>query len=1256
MVGRRRNQGRGKGQRRRVGKRGTSTICTRSSRSKTGDICVVLSAVEKTEDHCLEQLDKDSSLVTNNNLVTEFSDSIFGTVKHDFEDYINNSKIENIQTRETEENSSNMSDNTTQPVTEEEKMQSKDSNHHSIVEKAVSEPYSWSTEGQTLQINNSCQLDLSPEILISEALDVQKKEERVNQQIVKDQEEERSNQWEKSITKLDEELTRKMDTELVMSSVSGLGVVPINEKISGEQLSNTFSVGSLNYLFAMTKSDLDTTANGDHPEEQIKSNQSDQKQTCVVDGGGSKIVELMEEKCNLINENVNIEEISEEVDSLSKKELDINKWECTSMVQSEIPVFWTGLGTDRTEESVWETKYEKTEFSGLFRGQCHLEEHLKRIKSPLIGLEYIVEVWQKQLEKFQHFECMICYKTFDEKNIIQHLTETNHKILYLEKHIPKYVRKFPVGNLKEMNSKYLKALEDLCKQLEKFYGRQQMYITTDSIFSKCKSRIKQVIEEGPHYSECKEISFPSERRRLPSCPHKSRESIRDLKCTLVKCKKTSDSKPASMSKESRHTSSSEAQEVKSKSSSSCSSNAKKRNDSSGTRIDSYHSARRGFGFKSSFRESERESKHAGLESSLVEKTAFNESYRNPSYVCHKHHRLSEKRKHNLSFLNQKEAEPTEESKRISTRNRKCKYKKDTSMNDIQHYERDRRLKDTIQGQVSSSKEKERKNSSSERREHDQRSWSPKNQNQNFFLESSVRHYSMVDNHGREERDRYQMPIIRRRDSQEDSTSKRRRKRSPPSSSIFNESGKDVSRITRRFESKNSSNFSWISSEYFHFDRNKSRSQETIRYSRARPFRRHNTKKESTAGIKDVKKGKLDDSVFSFFQDLFTLPKTEDKSNRYDSKQTYSNSKDLQRCSNYYQLLPQQNVDQVDKIRTSEDCEVKYCYKVENTKGSACPLRKERLKNTGGPSVKVVDITKQSNTNSENIWKVSCGKREKDVLGEARNSETCDFEEAGGTAIKEYKNNYFPNLVSSSSLPKDKVNINLLYKREPYSSRTVDHTSENNKYNIDTSEIQYDSMYCLDDNLGYRRIIRSQSTGDNQEPSGNKRLANIGEISVSEKSRSSNIQFISTDHDFSNNSRSFDTSFQELSPYPLAAASVQENKLELKILEALQKSGYSYNELSTEGLSGMYKEAFADQVASVLMKMGLTGISDAALAGIVQHLSYGQQSSLPCTTIDNGIKEEIVSYYKDTSSVERVKETLSKLGIPLSDMSTKIHTT
>ncbi|XP_076349089.1 uncharacterized protein LOC143246377 isoform X2 [Tachypleus tridentatus] len=1099
-------------------------------------------------------------------------------------------------------------------------------------------------EGQTLQIDNSCQLDLSSEIVISEKHDTHKKEERVNH-------------LEKFITELDEEL---MDTRSVVSS--GLMTVPINENISREQLSNTFSVGSLNCVFAMTEIDLDTSGNGEHLEEQIKSDHSDQKETCVIDGGGRKTVELMEEKYNLADENVNIQEISE-VDSFSKKELEGNKWECTSEVQSEVPVFWTGLGTDRTEESEWETKYEKTELSGLYRGQSHIEEHLKRNESPLIGLEYIVEVWEKQWEKFQRFECMICSKAFDENNILQHLTEINHKILYLEKHIPQYVRKFPVGKLKKMNSKYLKALEDLGKQLEKFYGRQQMYITTDSIFSKCNLRIKEVIEEGPHYSECKEILFPldlssSERRRLSSCPHKCRGSIRDLKCTLVKCKNTLDSKPASMSKESKCTSSSETHEAKCNYSSCCSSNAKKINNSSGTTMHSYHCGRRGSGLKYSFRNSEKEAKHVGVKSSLVEKTAFDKSYHKSSYVCHKHRRLHEERKHDLSFQNQEEAEPTKANKRISSANRKCKDKteneKDVSMNDSQHYERDRREEDVIQGHVSYSKEKERKNNSNKRKEHDQsRSWSPKTQNRKF-LESSVRHYSMVDNHSRGVRDRYWMPTISRKNSQEDFISKKRQNRSPSSSSRFNESGKNISRIRRRSESKNSSNFSWSSSEDFHFDRNISRSQEAIKYSRARLFRRYNKKEEATAGIKDVKKEKLDDPVFSFFQDLFTLPKNDDNFDRYHSKQTYNHSKELQRCSNSYQLYLQQNVDQADrKVRTSEDCEVKYHYKVENAEGSTCPVRKERLRNTWGPSVDVRDVAKQSKASSVNEWKVFCSKREKEVFREVRNSEMCDFEEAMGTVVKEYKNSYFPNLVSGSSMQKDKGNINLLYKREPYSSRTFDHISKNNKYNIDTAERRYDSMQCLEENLGYQRIKRLHSTGDNQEHSGHKRLANIGEFLVSEENQPSNTQFISTDHKFSNNARSFDTGFQELSPHPLAAARVQENKLELKILEALQKSGYSYNELSTEGLSGMYKEVFASQVASVLIKMGLTSVSDAALAGIVRHLSYDQHSGLQHTAKDSAMKEEIISHYKDTSSVERVKETLSKLGIPLSDMSTKM---
>ncbi|XP_076327632.1 uncharacterized protein LOC143234278 [Tachypleus tridentatus] len=154
--------------------------------------------------------------------------------------------------------------------------------------------------------------------------------------------------------------------------------------------------------------------------------------------------------------------------------------------------------------------YEKTKLCGLFCGFSHVENILRKNKAALVGLEYIIEVWKLRWRKFCYFECVLCNRLLNQKTMIEHVTSRAHRISYLVKHLRNYGERFPVAKTKNWKQKFVKALNDLCLQLEKCFGRQKMHITTLRYFQKHKQGIRKLIEEGPHYSESDKILLPDD--------------------------------------------------------------------------------------------------------------------------------------------------------------------------------------------------------------------------------------------------------------------------------------------------------------------------------------------------------------------------------------------------------------------------------------------------------------------------------------------------------------------------------------------------------------------------------------------------------------------------------------------------------------------------------------------------------------------------------------------------------------------------
>ncbi|XP_013777429.1 uncharacterized protein LOC106462090 [Limulus polyphemus] len=294
------------------------------------------------------------------------------------------------------------------------------------------------------------------------------------------------------------------------------------------------------------------------------------------DINASGLEQNLDDLCKL--EYIDSDEEFVELEDMSLVELIGEKWQVLDFDNS-IEDISEKMELWPKQEPVKKEMYEKTKLGGLFCGFSHVEHNLRRNKAALVGLEYIVEVWKIRWRKFCYFECVLCNRLLNQKTMIEHVTSRAHRISYLVKHLPNYGERFPVAKTKNWKQKFVKALNGLCLQLEKCFGRQKMHITTLRYFQKHKNDIRMVIEEGPHYSENEKILLPDDvllykrsclttTSALSSSLHesKSAESTRHKKERedLDDMKTSPDSKPTSSTEEWKNMSNSNIQEMNKK--------------------------------------------------------------------------------------------------------------------------------------------------------------------------------------------------------------------------------------------------------------------------------------------------------------------------------------------------------------------------------------------------------------------------------------------------------------------------------------------------------------------------------------------------------------------------------------------------------------------------------------------------------------------------------------------------------------------
>ncbi|PNF34078.1 hypothetical protein B7P43_G01165 [Cryptotermes secundus] len=138
--------------------------------------------------------------------------------------------------------------------------------------------------------------------------------------------------------------------------------------------------------------------------------------------------------------------------------------------------------------------------------QATLDSHKS---SPLIGLEYLVELVPDETGKEPMYVCMLCDKKGDPRVAMAHITSYNHRSKYIGIHFPTVNKAlfnaFP--RTKDGKRGIAEIVTRICAKIEAKYGRLQPLIVEREAFDTRKDKIVKQILEDHHFRESPNETF-----------------------------------------------------------------------------------------------------------------------------------------------------------------------------------------------------------------------------------------------------------------------------------------------------------------------------------------------------------------------------------------------------------------------------------------------------------------------------------------------------------------------------------------------------------------------------------------------------------------------------------------------------------------------------------------------------------------------------------------------------------------------------
>ncbi|XP_068628414.1 uncharacterized protein CG7065-like isoform X2 [Battus philenor] len=140
--------------------------------------------------------------------------------------------------------------------------------------------------------------------------------------------------------------------------------------------------------------------------------------------------------------------------------------------------------------------------------ECHIQETLDAVKTPLLGLEYLIEHSPDRPRCEPSYTCTLCSKQGHPRTIVNHLTSFWHRYRYVARHFPKAEMKLaPHRCHVKLREGVLTIVNRLAQLIEHKYGRLKPTNIDKEEYEKNKESIFQWIFKGYHFSEQLGLTF-----------------------------------------------------------------------------------------------------------------------------------------------------------------------------------------------------------------------------------------------------------------------------------------------------------------------------------------------------------------------------------------------------------------------------------------------------------------------------------------------------------------------------------------------------------------------------------------------------------------------------------------------------------------------------------------------------------------------------------------------------------------------------
>lgn len=138
--------------------------------------------------------------------------------------------------------------------------------------------------------------------------------------------------------------------------------------------------------------------------------------------------------------------------------------------------------------------------------QATLDSHRS---TPLIGLEYLVELVPDERGKEPMYVCMLCDKKGDPRIAMAHLNSFNHRCKYIGIHFPTANKSMSTAfpRTKDGRRGIAEIVTRICTKIEEKYGRLQPLIFERETFEERKDQIMKQIRDDHHFRETPDETF-----------------------------------------------------------------------------------------------------------------------------------------------------------------------------------------------------------------------------------------------------------------------------------------------------------------------------------------------------------------------------------------------------------------------------------------------------------------------------------------------------------------------------------------------------------------------------------------------------------------------------------------------------------------------------------------------------------------------------------------------------------------------------